>query len=187
MEWPWFAVDRRIRPMQLHQINVSYDIQQDRLLLRFSTTDQVEYRMWLTRRLLKGLWPGLVGLMQNTPMARQQVAPEAKKAVVEFQREQALAQTKFGTQYEGQKPALPGESMLVWGLRMRPNPNGGHDIEFLPKEGPGVQIRLQDAMVHALAKLLQDALKPTDWDLRLELPAVAPTVEPTADAERKLN
>ena len=168
--------------MQLHQVNVAYDSLQDRLLLRFSTAEQVEYRMWITRRMLKGLWPGLVQLMANTPMARQQLEPEAKRAVVEFQREQALAQTKFGKAYDGETmaPAQPGEPILVFGLRMRPNPDGSHDIEFAPKVGQGVHVRLQDAMVHALAKLLQDAVKMTDWDLRLEHPN-------TVESERKLN
>lgn len=175
--------------MQLHQINVAYDSLQDRLLLRFSTSEKVEYRLWITRRMLKGLWPGLLQLMGSTPMARQQQAPEAKQAVMAFQREQALAQTKFGKEYEGERmdPAQPGDPMLVFGLRMRPNPAGGHDIEFLPKTGAGVHIRLQDAMVHALAKLLQDGVKATDWDLKLEFPlAPAPQVA-DLEAERKLN
>ena len=175
--------------MQLHQINVAYDSLQDRLLLRFSTAEQVEYRMWITRRLLKGLWPGLLQLLGNTPMARQQQAPEAKRAVMAFQREQALAQTRFGKDYEGERMAAAqdGDPMLVFGLRMRPNPEGGHDIEFLPKQGPGVHIRLQDAMVHALAKLLQDAIRSTDWDLKLEFPAGMPTAASAVEAERKLN
>ena len=175
--------------MQLHQINVGYDTLNDRLLLRFSTTEQVEYRLWITRRMLKGLWPGLVQLMTNTPMARQQQGPEAKRAVVEFQREQALAQTKFGKDYEGEgmQPAAPGDPLLVFGLRMRPNPDGSHDIEFAPKHGQGVHIRLQEAMVHALAKLLQDAVKVTDWDLHLDLPdSLLPPGTPV-EAERKLN
>ena len=67
--------------MQLKQMNVGYDRAQDRILLRLSTDQDTEYRMWLTRRMLIGMWPGLVGLVQDTPMARQQADPEAKKAV----------------------------------------------------------------------------------------------------------
>jgi hypothetical protein len=175
--------------MQLHQINVGYDTLNDRLLLRFSTTEQVEYRLWITRRMLKGLWPGLVQLMTNTPMARQQQEPEAKRAVVQFQREQALAQATFGKDYEGagMQPAAPGDPLLVFGLRMRPNADGSHDIEFSPKQGQGVHIRLQEAMVHALAKLLQDAVKVTDWDLHLDLPASLAAAAAPVEAERKLN
>ena len=65
--------------MQLHPVNVGYDSLQDRILLRFSTSEQVEYRLWITRRMLKGFWPGLLQLMGNTPMARQQQAPDGLK------------------------------------------------------------------------------------------------------------
>ena len=175
--------------MQLHQMNLGYDVQHDRLLLRVATTDSLEYRLWLTRRMVKGLWPGLVQLMQNTPMARQQAEPGAKQAVVEFQREQALAQTQFGGAYDGERmqPAVPGEPMLVWAVRMRPNPDGGNDLEFLPKDGPGLHMRLQDAMIHAFAKLLQDTMRTTDWDFVLSLPSAAPTQPAPVSGERKLN
>jgi hypothetical protein len=158
--------------MQLKQMNVGYDRAQDRVLLRLSTDQDTEYRMWLTRRMLIGMWPGLIGLVQSTPMARQQVDPEAKKAVVEFQREQALRQATFDAPYEGDKlaPAIPGEPFLIWGIQMRPAEGGGHDINFLPREGQGVHVRLQDSMLHAFVKLLQDVSKVTDWGVTLALP-----------------
>ena len=177
--------------MQLKQMNVGYDRAQDRILLRLSTDQDTEYRMWLTRRMLIGMWPGLVGLVQNTPMARQQSDPEAKKAVMEFQREQALRQATFDAPYEGDKlaPAIPGEPFLVWGIQMRGAEGGGHDINFLPKEGQGVHVRLQDSMLHAFVKLLQDVARVTDWNVSLALPA-SPGAAPagaSSAGERKLN
>ena len=35
--------------MQIHQLSVSYQAEQDRLLLRVSSTDGQEMRLWLTR------------------------------------------------------------------------------------------------------------------------------------------
>jgi hypothetical protein len=178
--------------MQLKQMNVGYDRAQDRILLRLSTDQDTEYRMWLTRRMLIGMWPGVVGLVQNTPMARQQSDPEARKAVVEFQREQALRQATFDAPYEGDRltPAIPGEPFLIWGVQMRPAQGGGHDINFLPKEGQGVHVRLQDSMLHAFVKLLQDVVKVTEWGVALELPAATAGAAPAGEAsagERKLN
>jgi len=175
--------------MRLHQVNLGYDAQQDRLLLRISTTAQTEYRMWLTRRIVKGMWPGLVQLMQSTPLARQQTEPTAKQAVVEFEREKALRETKFAERYDGEElaPALPGEPLLVWGVRMRPVDEGGCDLEFLPKDGQGVKVRLQETMLHALTKLFQDALKATDWDITLVVPNASPTIPEAGGGERKLN
>jgi len=178
--------------MQLKQMNVGYDRAQDRVLIRLSTDQDSEYRMWLTRRMLIGMWPGLVKLVQSTPMARSQADPEAKKAVVEFQREQALRQATFDAPYEGDKlsPAIPGEPFLIWGIQMRPAEGGGHDINFLPREGQGVHVRLQDSMLHALVKLLQDVCRVTEWGIALELPVPGTSAAPADEAivgERKLN
>ena len=177
--------------MQLRQMNVAYDRQQDRLLLRLSTDEGTEYRMWLTRRMLIGMWPGVIQLVHSTPMARQQADPETKKAVVEFQREKALREATFGAPYEGDKlqPAIPGEPFLVWGVQMRPVDGGGHDINFLPKEGQGVHVRLQDSMLHAFVKLLQDVARAAEWSFEPQLPigANAPGASAPDAGERKLN
>lgn len=172
--------------MQLRQMNLAYDRQQDRLLLRLSTSDDTEYRMWLTRRMVLGMWPGMVQLVQSTPAARQTVHPEAKRAVVEFQREHALRETEFGAPYEADKlsPAIPGEPILVWGIQLRPAPDGnGHDLNFLPKDGAGVHVRLQDQMLHAFVKLLQDVMRSADWGIELRLPLDAPPAPPNAGGE----
>jgi hypothetical protein len=72
---------------------------------------------------------------------------------------------------------------------MRPAQGGGHDINFLPKEGQGVHVRLQDSMLHAFVKLLQDVARVTDWGVPLALPT-APAAAPAGEViagERKLN
>jgi hypothetical protein len=173
--------------MQLHQVNISYDPGQDRLLLRMSTTADTEYRLWLTRRIVRGLWPGLMQLVQSGEMVRRQAAPEAKQAVMEFQREQAMQQANYGTRYEGaSQPATPGgEPILVWGLRMRPLGDGSHELQLLPREGQGVNLRLAEPMLYALVKLIQDGVGATDWDLKLELPAGA--AQRAQAGDRKFN
>lgn len=46
--------------MRLHQLKLDFISEQDRLLLRVSTDNQLEVRLWLTRRALRLLWPLLV-------------------------------------------------------------------------------------------------------------------------------
>lgn len=167
--------------MNLRQMNLVYDQQQDRLLLRLSTSEDTEYRLWLTRRMVAAMWPGLVQLVQSTPAARQAVDPGTRRAVVEFQREHALRETKFGAPYEADrlKPALADEPLLVWSVQMRPSADGsGHELHFAPREGAGVQVRLHDQMLHAWIKLLQDALRAADWGLEPRLPTEAPSEAP---------
>ena len=49
--------------MQIHQMSVTYLPEQDRILMRINTTEGEEMRMWLTRRLMVGLWPLLTKLL----------------------------------------------------------------------------------------------------------------------------
>lgn len=163
--------------MSLHQMNLSFDAYQDRLLLRVSTTEQTEYRFWLTRRMVKRLWPGLVQLTQSTEPVRRQTAPAARHAMLEFQREQALSEAKFGDPYpaEALRPAVPGEPMLVGNVKLR-SEAGGHVLVLLPREGEGVTLRLETRLLHALMKLLQDMVARLEWDLALEWPAAEEAV-----------
>ena len=55
--------------MNIHQLNVSHNDRQDRLLLRVNTQTAEEFRFWLTRRLTLRLLPALqqaLGRMEST-------------------------------------------------------------------------------------------------------------------------
>ena len=45
--------------MNIHQLSVTYDPLEDRVLLRVNTTTQEEVRVWLTRRMLTQMLPHL--------------------------------------------------------------------------------------------------------------------------------
>ena len=161
--------------MSLQQINVMYDAQQDRLLVRMNTRERMEYRFWITRRLTRGLWKGLLQQMQSTEAARRQTAPSAKQAVVEFEREAALQKTIFGNPYtnDEMQAAMEGDPLLVFSINMHVHEDGGHSITLKPSSGAGLQLRFSDTLLHAFAKLLQDAVKTSGWDLQLELPVAS--------------
>ena len=54
---------------RLHQFNMEYVAEEDRLLLRVQTVDHNEFLVWLTRRYVKQLWPLLVKLLERDPDA----------------------------------------------------------------------------------------------------------------------
>jgi hypothetical protein len=62
--------------MQIHQLSVSYQAEQDRLLLRVSSTNGQEMRLWLTRRLMLGLWP-LISRLQTEQLLKLEAAGSA--------------------------------------------------------------------------------------------------------------
>ena len=56
---------------------------------------------------------------------------------------------------------------------------------MLPHQGQGVTLGLDDTLLHALCKLLQDVVAKAEWDLQLTMPTGPAPVN--ADAPRMLN
>lgn len=49
----------------LHQITMSFLAEDDRLLMRVSTTDKNEFHFLLTRRFVNILWPALMTVIEK--------------------------------------------------------------------------------------------------------------------------
>jgi hypothetical protein len=170
--------------MQLHQINIQYDMAQDRLLLRVSTRDRQEYRLWLTRRFTALWWPALFEVLGHNEAVRQQSDPEAQKAVLEFQHQTALQGTDFRQRFDAEELAQGMAPLLVQKVQMRRDGAEHYLLVFSPQDGPGLEVRLPERIMHALAKLLSEGVKQADWGI--VAPAAAQPELPPA-AERRLN
>lgn len=167
--------------MRLHQLKLDFIPEQDRLLLRVSTDNQVEVRLWLTRRALRLLWPLLLQMLRSSPEIALQSNPQARDAMVGMQHEQALRQANFGDAFKEVPREMPlgVEPILVARIQTNRDNSGNHVLGLLPQQGQGVHLTLDNTLLHALCKLLQTAVAKSDWDIALELPALhAP-----ADAE----
>ncbi|AXQ30887.1 hypothetical protein D0B54_20350 [Solimonas sp. K1W22B-7] len=167
--------------MQLHQINIQYDPAQDRLLLRISTRDKQEYHLWLTRRLTALWWPALFQVLGHSEPVRQHSDPQTQKAVLEFQHQHALEGTDFRKQFEPGELSPAMAPLLVNKVQMRRAGEEHYLLLFSPQEGPGLEIRLPEKTVHALAKLIDEGVKLAEWGLTAP-DAAQPTLAP---AERK--
>src|SRR5256712_10238382 len=94
--------------MRLHQLKVDYDAEQDRLLMLVATSEGVELRLALTRRVVKLLWPLLVKLAEEaSPRIRTQAKPEARKAPLSLGHEPAGSQADFSKPYDAVPRATP--------------------------------------------------------------------------------
>jgi len=79
--------------MRLHQLKIDFAAEQDRLLMLIAASEQVEVRMWLTRRFVKLLWPLLVKLAEEaSPRIRTQPNPEARKALLNIEHERSTTE-----------------------------------------------------------------------------------------------
>ena len=166
--------------MNLHQIKLEFIAEQDRMLLRISTSDAKEVLMWLTRRCVKLLWPLLMKMAQSSPRVQLQgSSAEARAALLGMEHEKAVRRADFSRPYEAAPRERPlGEQpILVARIETRKDERGNHVLTLLPARGQGVHVTLDEAVLHSFCRLLQNAVGRADWDLKLDFPDVAPRPE----------
>lgn len=167
--------------MNIHQVNVSYAGEQDRLLLRINSQSGEEFRIWLTRRLTLQLLPVLDKSSQNQlqsqlpPPDPSAPLPEQRQQILQnFQKEAAAYQGDFQTPYKDQPAVLPlgEEPLLVTELNLTPQPDGKLHmalLERLAQRKRDMQLVMDASLTQGLLRLLHQALKTSDW---LQVPNV---------------
>lgn len=170
--------------MKLKQINLNYQAGQDRILLRVSTHSGLEYRAWLTRRIVQRLVPALDQLYELDTV-QQTPDPQARAAVREFRQSHALQQANFKPEYEeaGLQPGHEGEPLLVYHVRMRRLEPGQYLLVLSPESGDGLQLRFNEVLLQATRKLLVDTQRRVGWGLFEDTPPPEPLLMPEPAAE----
>ncbi|WP_041675472.1 hypothetical protein [Ramlibacter tataouinensis] len=180
--------------MSIRQLSVTYQAQQDRILLRVATADSREMRLWLTRRLLRGLWPLLRrtqvehGPDATTP--RGAVAtPEARQMLAQARRQAFLQRADLETPFqEGASRPLGEEPMLAAEVGVTPLAEGRLRLGFSESRGSAphraFEMELDPSLVQGLMHLLEQALGQSQWQLPFapaaDAPAAAAEDEPQA-------
>jgi hypothetical protein len=156
--------------MNIHQIQMLYDKQQDRVLLRVSTRDQTEFRFWLTRRFVKRLWGLLLKMLEQDETFRS-LSVEARRALLGMQHETFIGEGDFSQTYEDGARQLPfgPEPVLLTTARGKAGAKGAQVLSLHPTQGQGIDIALNSKLLHMIAKLLHDAVSRSDWDIRIAL------------------
>lgn len=181
-------------PMKIHQIQIRHDEVEDRLLLRLSTTENSEFRFWLTRRFVKRLWGMLVQMLEWDRAVRQQPDPETRRTVLDIQHEGYSQQANFSKRFEEAPTEAPrslplGEApALLATAKGRKGENGFQVLSLHPRHGQGIDMTLDTKLLHIFSRLLRQAVSKTDWDIGLALHKGAePPAEAPVAAPRKLN
>lgn len=173
--------------MKLRQINIEYNAEQDRLLMRIASGENQEVLLWLTRRCVKLLWQVLLQMARSAPDIATQSHPEAKTALMGMRHEDAMAKTDFSKPYEASAKEHPlgSEPILVAKMQTKRNDNGSFVLTLLPSKGQGINLSLNEELLHSLCGLLRKIASGTDWGLQLDLPQAAAV--PSAEERRTLN
>ncbi|MDP1611756.1 MAG: hypothetical protein Q8M11_11935 [Sulfuritalea sp.] len=157
------------KPPQLEQFTASYDSGQDRLLLRIRSSDDAEYRFWITRRYLALLWPILMKMADDFG-ARKSTDPLTRNTLAELAHGQAVGNADFSSQYkDGSLFPLGEEPILLARITVKPTTGNTQTLTLLPQQGQGINLDLDERLVHVLARLLQQAAVAAEWGLTLNV------------------
>jgi hypothetical protein len=163
--------------MKIHQLSVAYLAEQDRILVRVNTAAAEEMRLWLTRRLMLGLWPLLSRLLTKHLLKLEaagsslDTADEGlKKMLADFRKEEFLRQADFETPYQENGSQLPlgDEPLLVTDVDASPLANGQLRLNFNERP-PGerkprsFRMEMDPKLMQGLMHLLEQALDRSQW------------------------
>jgi hypothetical protein len=159
--------------MQIHQLSVSHDEVQDRLLLRLNTQDAQEFRFWLTRRMALRLLPAMNQSLTRLEAAQPGVAasdPSAQQILTEIKRDAFLKTADFATPYAAKAQQLPlgSEPLLVTDAQLTFQSNGSLEVVLQQKTGLSIQschLNLHVQLVHGLIHLVKETLVKADWEM----------------------
>ena len=156
---------------RLHQINMEYRAEEDRVMLKINTTDRKELRLALTRRFVRQFWDSLQKILaeQPVPASVPATAPE-RKAMVGFRAERAAPESSFREKFEdGTEFPLGADPVLAVGFSyVPPAPPAPAKISFTLQGGAEIGLPVNETILHSLAKLLAAVNERSGWDLRLE-------------------
>jgi hypothetical protein len=182
--------------MKIHQLSVNYLAEQDRILVRINTAASEEVRLWLTRRLMLGLWPLLSRLLtqhllklEAAGSSLDAAGEDLRKMLTDFRKEQFLQEADFETPYDGNQAVLPlgAEPVLVTDVDASPLASGRLRLSFnerLPHstEPRNFQVELDPKLMQGMMHLLEQALARSQWQEPFNAPA--PVDDAQADEDR---
>ena len=168
--------------MSIKQINAAYLVNEDRILLRFNTPEEAEYRLWITRRI------GLFMLVATTHLLTKQLeqshAPDTAKAIDAFEKDALVEASKIANATSNEYQSgihfpLGAEPILVMDVSCSLLQNnatevskstaltdGNHEIisiDFALPGGANLNLKLASTMVRAIILLLDQLRQQAGW------------------------
>ena len=169
--------------MNFHQFQLAYDASADRILMRISFKtvqgNLQEYRAWLTRRMVRNLWPSVLQSMEARVALDQPSVAHVKSDIVSMEHQATL--TEFAASGSFEQPfesvaadfPLGEEPLLVARADFKIEKDQPVRINFLPTAGTGFEIGLPPKLLHGFCSMLQAAVAGAQWDYVLILPGQA--------------
>ena len=159
--------------MSITQLNATYVPEEDRVLFRFNTTESFEYRVWLTRSVVKDIV--VIGAQASVAVLSTTHAPEQAKAIAEFKQQAKAENPQFTTFTPSTKYPMGVEPILVHKASFVLQAQGSV-LEFILTKGQVMKIQLTEDMIGQIRLLLQTISDRANWGLGETTTQQSPTV-----------
>jgi hypothetical protein len=184
--------------MTIKQFNGSYLTQEDRLLFRFNTVDDAEFRFWFTRRVTLFILGATAHLL--TKHLEKTHSPETAAAITEFQKEALKEQVSKQASQQGEAKGEQGrqvaveayqaasnypigaDPLLVMDVKCELSKDGEADVlsmDFVLPGGANLNLKLGGPTLQAMCLLLDQLRETAAWGAPFMVGnfAVQPSVE----------
>lgn len=161
----------------IQELNLGYDAQQDRLLLKLGLAGDTEIRVWLTRRIVKALWAVLQGSSVTPGVMPAIFTTEPQEIVENFVREtledqknavqEVVKKMDFSETDQPNHKMRTSEPMLAIDCQVMDLDNAQPMLELHTKGGNALCMPLTEELVQVLGNMLQLATREAVWDIFL--------------------
>lgn len=184
-----------ITDIAVQQLNLSYSIEQDRLLLKVGLSNQTEILLWLTQRIARTVWQ-LLSPQSQLPSATLQQTTQTnlppQQVLQQFEQEvqavQTLQKLDFSTAYQPRKEALQAGGILIKEVHLvRVHASGQQALQMQSVDGFNMRLNLTQETIVAICNMLQLSIKESAWQLTGFVQGVSSTVQAQTNITNQLH
>ena len=148
--------------MSIRQLNATYSPEEDRVILRVTTSAGEEFRLWLTRACVAQVL--VSGSRASLARLEKEHAPAQAKVIAEFQHEAVRQTTRFTTFEPAPNLPLGPQPLLV--RKVTAGIDGDvHALQWLLQDQRLLTIRFTDQLLGKLRLLLETIADKAQWNL----------------------
>lgn len=166
----------------IQQLNLAYDADQDRLLLKVGLTDNSELAIWLTRRIAKSIWtwlhgtnvaeePALQVFTMNAQGGLDNVSPHLmtpQQVNAETLINSGTPNIDFKSQYQENRTPMLDAPLLAVNCEIVEDTQTQFVLDLSARDGKRARVALSIELKIAFANMLQLATKEAGWDISLQ-------------------
>ncbi|SMN11690.1 hypothetical protein SPBRAN_1976 [uncultured Candidatus Thioglobus sp.] len=163
--------------MNIHQMQITYNAAEDRLILKLNSQENEEIRLFLTRRITLSLLDMLAKTIDHS--LNKQMINKMKKSIADsnfepqattqqIQRQDIVDKTDSETPFKGGEKFPIGKTpMLIEKITINVHKNNMIEIIFANDKEGDVRLDVNRQLLHNLSDLLTQIMPSTDWNARL--------------------